>query len=102
MDNSWTASVEDPLITFDSFMTFPGQNIDFSTGPDASTATANFNAMYGQQMPNMDQQQALNLYGPQLQEQNLPVEGFPFPPFNGGLELDNGWNWFGIDAPVIT
>lgn len=103
MDNSWTASVEDPLITFDSFMAFPGApSANFNTGADVNSATANFNNMFGQQMPDMEQQQAFNLYGPQFQEQNMPTEGFPFPPFNGGLELDNGWNWFGVDAPVIS
>lgn len=103
VDNSWTASVEDPLITFDSFMAFPGaQTFDFSAGTDTGSSATNFNTMFGQQMPDMDQQQAFNLYGPQFQERNVPTEGFPFPPFNGGLELDNGWNWFGVDAPVIT
>lgn len=105
MDNSWTASTEDPFITFDSFMAFPGaQVIDFSTGPDMTHdwPTGNmFGQAQPQHMPDMDQQQAINLYGPQFQEQNMNLEGFPFPPVSGGLELDNGWNWMGVDAPIM-
>lgn len=103
MDNSWTASTEDPFITFDSFMAFPGaQVIDFSSGSDMHSSLSMGN-MFGQpqQMPDIDQQQAINIYGPQFQEQNIPVEGFPFPPISGGLELDNGWNWMGVEAPVM-
>lgn len=101
MDNSWTASTEDPFITFDSFMAFPGaQLMDFGTDMQNDASMGN---MFGQpqHMPDIDQQQAINLYGPQFQEQNIPVEGFPFPAVSGGLELDNGWNWMGIEAPAM-
>lgn len=100
MDNSWTASTEDPFITFDSFMAFPGaQIIDFGTDMNDPS----MGNMFGQpqQMPDIDQQQAINLYGPQFQEQNIPADGFPFPAVSGGLELDNGWNWMGVEAPVM-
>jgi hypothetical protein len=102
MDNSWTASTEDPFITFDSFMAFPGaQVLNFSSADsDMSTRSTMDTCSFGQQMPGMDQQQAINLYGPQFQEQNLSAEGFPFPSTSCGLELDNGWNWLGVDAPV--
>ena len=101
MDNSWTASTEDPFITFDSFMAFPGaQTLDFGSG--SSNGNGMNSSSYGQQMPDMDQQQAINLYRPTFQEQNLPSEGFPFPASSGGLELDNGWNWFGVDAPILS
>lgn len=96
MDNSWTASTEDPLVTFDSFMAFPGaQTIDFS-GADLSAGLSMDSMGYGQQMPDIVQQQAINLYGPQFQEQNVSADGYPFPPVSGGLELDNGWNWLGV------
>lgn len=103
MDNSWTASTEDPFITFDSFMAFPGaQVIDFSSGTDMHSDPS-MGSIFGQpqHMPDMDQQQAINLYGPQYQDQNIPSEGFPFPAVGGGLELDNGWNWMGIEAPAM-
>ena len=96
MENSWTASTEDPLVTFDSFMAFPGaQNFDFFSG-DMSAGSLMENTAQGQQMPDIGQQQAINLYGPQFQEQNALSEGFPFPSSSGGLELDNGWNWMGV------
>lgn len=102
MENSWTANTEDPFITFDSFMAFPGaQVMDFSN-TDIATGAEFGGANFGQQMPDIDQQQAINLYGPQFQEQTVTAEGFPFPSTSGGLELDNGWNWLGIDAPVMS
>ena len=100
LDNSWTASTEDPFITFDSFMAFPGaQVLDFSTGPDVTSGSSM--SGYCQQMPDFEQQQAINIYGTQFQEQSMPAEGYPFPAVSGGTELDNGWNWFGVDAPVL-
>lgn len=106
MDNSWTASTEDPFITFDSFMAFPGaQVLDFSGSDFASNSDLSSGSMFGhgqQGIPNMNQQQAINIYGPQFLEQNSNTNGFPFPPVTGGnLELDNGWNWLGIDAPIM-
>ncbi|KAK5071724.1 hypothetical protein LTR64_004498 [Lithohypha guttulata] len=91
MDNSWTASTEDPFITFDSFMAFPGAEVlDFSSNIDL---TSN----------NYGQQQAVNVYGPQYQDQNMPGDSFPFPNIGGGgLELDNGWNWLGLDATITS
>lgn len=101
VDNSWTASTEDPFVTFDSFMAFPGaQVMDFSSVPNIDSRPTNGDG-YGQQMPDLDQQQAINIYGPQFQEPSVPAEGFPFPAVSGGLELDNGWNWLGVDAPVF-
>jgi len=101
MDNSWTANTEDPFITFDSFMALPGaQVLDFSGTPDLITGSNPAVSGYGQQMPDLEQQQAINIYGPLFQELNMSAEGFPFPTVNGGLELDNGWNWLGVDAPI--
>ena len=102
MDNSWTASTEDPFITFDSFMAFPGaQSLDFAAVSDTTPGAAVSGGNYGQQMPDLDQQQAINIYGPQFQEQIMSAEGFPFPPAGGGMDLDNGWNWLGVDAPIM-
>ena len=102
MDNSWTASTEDPFITFDSFMAFPGaQVLDYSTAPDLDSGLSMTGNGYGQQMPDLEQQQAINMYGPQFLEHNMSAEGFPFPAASGGMELDNGWNWLGVDTPVM-
>lgn len=96
-DISWTASTEDPLIMFDSFMQFPGTDLfNFGTGSGMTPGP------FSQQMPSMEDQQAVNLYGPQFQDQSMINDGFPFPNANGGLELDNGWNWLGVDAPIIS
>lgn len=105
MDNSWTASTEDPFaITFDSFMAFPGgQNFGFRPGLNVhhnSTMDNTFGDVQ-QHMPDMDQRQGINGYGPQFQEHNIPTDGFLFPTAGGSLELDNGWNWLGVDAPVM-
>jgi len=103
VDNSWTASTEDPFITFDSFMAFPGlQTIDFSDSDFTDNSDLSGSSIFGQgqqAIPNMNQQQALNIYGSQFLEQNSNTNVFPFPPITGGnLELDNGWNWLGMDA----
>ncbi|KAK5941117.1 hypothetical protein PMZ80_006394 [Knufia obscura] len=99
MDNSWTANTEDPFITFDSFMAFPGaQVLDYSSASHINSGATMSGSGYGQQMPDINQQQAINIYGPQFQEQSMPAEGFPFPAVSGGMELDNGWNWFAIDT----
>ena len=33
------------------------------------------------------------------QEQGMAA-GYPFPAVGGNLDLDQGWNWFGIEAPT--
>jgi len=102
MDNSWTASTEDPFITFDSFMAFPGaQMLDYSAAPVINHDSSVTSNGYGQQMPGLEQQQAINMYIPQFLEHSMLAEGFPFPAASSGMELDDGWNWLGVDAPVM-
>lgn len=102
-DNNWPPN-EDPLVMFDSFMAFPGaQDIDFS-GTNFSLGQnpmgLNSGAMYDSSLLQTPEPMYGGL-GWTQQVQNV-VSGFPFPVTSGaGLELDNGWEWSGIENPVM-
>ncbi|RMZ88038.1 hypothetical protein DV736_g4733, partial [Chaetothyriales sp. CBS 134916] len=80
LDQSWNGDI-DPFITFDAFMTLPQQNlpIDFpTTGSTGGIGTGAEN------------------------QHSFPFGGLPFNQGNNsGVDLDQGWNWFGVDAPII-
>lgn len=102
-DNSWSPN-DDPLVMFDSFMAFPGaQDIDFSGTSSTLSQNAmglNDSTVYGTSLLQTPGP-VYHGFGWSQQAQNV-VSGFPFPMTGGaGLELDNGWEWSGIDNPVL-
>ena len=98
--DTWPAD-DDPFVTFDSFMALPGQNfgsMDFSTGGASSTGT-------GYTPQSFTPEQMNSTTG--MEAAGVSAAGFPFTgfPFGGqstsNVDLDQGWNWFGVDAPSM-
>jgi hypothetical protein len=110
----------DPFITFDSFMAFPPQPpTDFPSagGVSISSSGSGFtpqalhgspyntsNATNGNTPGNQHGHDDLNASVAAGGLGGLASSGFPFGSFpfgQSGVDLDQGWNWFGVDAPVI-
>ncbi|KAJ9602156.1 hypothetical protein H2200_013276 [Cladophialophora chaetospira] len=108
------AMSDDPFITFDSFMAFPPQPpTDFPSagGVSISSSGSGFTpqGMQGSPYNNTsggtpNQHNDLNASVAAGGLGNLASSGFPFGSFpfgQSGVDLDQGWNWFGVDAPVV-
>jgi hypothetical protein len=125
LQSGWpdTAAADDPFITFDSFMAFGaggGGPMDF---PSAGPTTTSNNSSSG-----FTPSQQQSPYANTLSDMNLAAAtgglvasssssggaqnftfggagagggGFPFGGPGTAADLDQGWNWFGVDAPVI-
>lgn len=101
LDQAWPET-EDPLVTFDSFMSFPSQvPMDFpsasATGSSEFTPQQQNQSPYNTAIHDFNTNIATGGMG-NVAAQNFPF-GFPFNQTN--LDLDQGWNWFGVDAPVV-
>ena len=95
-------TAEDPFVTFDSFMAFPPQGP--SDLPSVSTGTSHSGFTPQQQSPYTGNVTDFNA-GVAVGGLGSALIGQPFGvlPFgqNVGMDLDQGWNWFGVDAPVM-
>lgn len=102
---------DDPFVTFDSFMNFPQQ-----VPGDLASASVNGSSGFTPQQSNQSPfNGALNEFGlsagPNLagdvhgqgsMQTGFSFGGFPFPQqAQGNLDLDQGWNWFGVDGPAV-
>ena len=113
---------DDPFITFDSFMAFPGQpptdfpSTSLSSGTGSGFTPQNLQSPYnassgggsgttpGAQQQGEANHNDLNAAVAAGGLGTLATAGFPFGSFpfgQSGVDLDQGWNWFGVDAPVI-
>lgn len=94
---------DDPLVTFDSFMSFPSQvPMDFpsasATGSSGFTPQQQNQSPYNAALNDFNSGIATGGMG-NVAAQNFNYGSFPFNQTN--LDLDQGWNWFGVDAPVV-
>ncbi|KIW98598.1 uncharacterized protein Z519_00259 [Cladophialophora bantiana CBS 173.52] len=116
LDQAWPDTGDDPFITFDSFMAFPPQPpTDFPSagGVSISSSGSGFTPQPSHSLPG--QSSPYNNSGTTPQNDlnasvaagglgSIVAPGFPFGSFpfgQSGVDLDQGWNWFGVDAPVI-
>ncbi|ETI24733.1 hypothetical protein G647_04103 [Cladophialophora carrionii CBS 160.54] len=104
---------DDPFVTFDSFMAFPPQpptDVPSAGGISISSSGSGFtpqpiqgspyNPSGGTPNPHHDMNASVAAGGlAGLASSGFPFGGFPFG--QSGVDLDQGWNWFGVDAPVI-
>ncbi|KAI1621774.1 hypothetical protein EDD37DRAFT_495216 [Exophiala viscosa] len=101
-DQAWPET-DDAFVTFDSFMAFPPQGP--SELPSVSTATSHSGFTPQQQSPftgavtDFNAGVALGGLGSALIGQPFGI--LPYGQNGGGMDLDQGWNWFGVDAPVM-
>lgn len=94
---------DDPFVTFDSFMALPPQSgsisapMDFPTG---GTGSSGFTPQHYSATP--DQMTCADGGGTGVAGM-FPFSGFPFggAQNSGNVDLDQGWNWFGVDAPIM-
>ncbi|KIV93008.1 hypothetical protein PV10_04253 [Exophiala mesophila] len=104
---------DDPFVTFDSFMNFPqqvpGEPLSASVGGSSGFTPQRSNqSPFNGALNDFGMSSGSNLtgdvHGGQGNMQNVyPFGGFPFPQqTQSNLDLDQGWNWFGIDAPTLT
>jgi hypothetical protein len=89
---------DDPFVTFDPMMAFPpgvGGPMDFPT-TDSSGGSSGFTPQFSNTPEQMSGSWNANGYP-------FPTGGFPFTTggLNGGADLDQGWNWLGVDGPVM-
>lgn len=98
IDQPWAGQPDDPFITFDSFMAFPSAGqIDFSNingnsreGPSTVGSASDL----------IGQPSQFSGVG-SVEEQNMAA-GYPFPVVSGNsVDLDHGWDWFGVGAPTM-
>ena len=96
LGQSWPE--DDAFVQFDPLMAFPpgmGGPMDFPTS-DSSGASSGFTPQPYTQTPDQ-----MGMAG----SQNFAFQtgGFPFSTggFSGSTDLDQGWNFWGIDAPVM-
>ncbi|RMZ81571.1 hypothetical protein DV737_g2449, partial [Chaetothyriales sp. CBS 132003] len=90
IDQSWNGDF-DPFVTFDAFMALPQQNMPMDFPTTGSTGSGFTPHTYG-------------MGGISTGAENPPA--FPFGGLslnqgNSNVDLDQGWNWFGVDAPII-
>lgn len=83
LDQPWTG--DDSFVTFDSFMPLPSQTMDFPTTSSGSDFASQSYSNPSPADPNMSG------------AGGYPFGNWPFNPSN--VDLDQGWNWFGVDAP---
>jgi hypothetical protein len=95
---------DDPFVTFDPMMAFPpgmGGPMDFPTS-DSSGGSSGFTPQAYSQTP-----EQMAGFGTASTTTSggypFPTGGFPFSTggFGGSTDLDQGWNWFGVEAPVV-
>ncbi|EXJ92120.1 hypothetical protein A1O3_00670 [Capronia epimyces CBS 606.96] len=95
LEHAWPDS-DDPFVTFDSFMAFP-------SGPsDGMTGTSGFAPQPTSQSPHGSATHDLNADAAARGLGHVPGQGYSFGsnPFGQvPVDLDQGWNWFGVDAP---
>ncbi|KAJ9629158.1 uncharacterized protein PV06_08906 [Exophiala oligosperma] len=105
LDQNWPQG-DDPLVTFDSFMSFAPQNMqDYPSAGGTATSSSGFTPQQQSQSPYTD---AVTNFDTGIGTGGLASiaaqQGFPFVnyPFGqSGPDLDQGWNWFGVDAPLM-
>lgn len=102
LDQAWPET-DDPFVTFDSFMSFPSQApMDFPS--TSATGSSGFTPQQQSQSPYSGAIHDFNTNIGTGGMGNVAAQSFPFGsfPFNQpNLDLDQGWNWFGVDAPVV-
>lgn len=106
LDQAWPDTIDDPFVTFDSFMAFPPAPADF---PSANTGSGSSASGFTPQAHHTQSPYLGTTNDPNASvaagglggtaTQGLPFGGFPFG--QSGMDLDQGWNWFGVDAPAI-
>lgn len=103
-DQVWPEA-EDPFVTFDSFMAFPPQGpIDLPSATTATTSSSGFTPQHQSQSPYTGVANDFNTGVATGGLAPLVGQGFPFGNFplgQGSVDLDQGWNWFGVDAPIM-
>ncbi|KIW12122.1 hypothetical protein PV08_09396 [Exophiala spinifera] len=105
LDQGWPQG-DDPLVTFDSFMSFAPQNMqDYPSAGGTTTSSSGYTPQQQTQSPYTD---AVNDFNSGIPTGGLAgiaaQQGFPFANFpfgQSGPDLDQGWNWFGVDAPLM-
>ena len=104
LDQPWNDEI-DPFVTFDSFMALPPQNMpmDFPTSGSTSSGSGFTPQAYSATPDNMSGNiNGMGGIGVGTGNQNgFPFGGFPFSQGGSNVDLDQGWNWFGVDAPII-
>lgn len=102
LEQPWPET-EDPFVTFDSYMAFPPQGpADFPSAGATGSSSSGFTPQ--QQSPYAGATNDLNLNISAGGLAGVAAQGFPYGSFpfgQSGVDLDQGWNWFGVDAPVI-
>ncbi|KAK5462485.1 hypothetical protein LTS15_002197 [Exophiala xenobiotica] len=104
-DQTWPQG-DDPFVTFDSFMAFaPQTSTDFPSAGGTASSSSGSTLQQQSQSPytstindfntNMGTGGMANV----VAQQGFPFGSFPFS--QSGADLDQGWNWFGVDAPVM-
>jgi hypothetical protein len=115
--NTNEALSDDAFVTFDSFMAFPPQApTDFPSAGAVSISSngsgftpqpmqgSPYNNTSGNTPAGNGQPGDFNASVAAGGLGSLASQGFPFGNFpfgQSGIDLDQGWNWFGVDAPVI-
>jgi hypothetical protein len=90
---------DDPFVTFDSFMALPPGSIGGMDMPSAgsSSGSTGFTPNYSA-TPEQLGDGGMGIGAPG----GYPFSGFPFGgQSTSNVDLDQGWNWFGVDAPLI-
>ena len=93
---------DDPFVTFDSFMALPPP--PGSVGPmDFPTAGSNgASSGFTPQPYSATPDQMMADGGGTGVVGAFPFSGFPFGgQSTSNVDLDQGWNWFGVDAPIM-
>lgn len=100
LDHSWPES-DDPFVTFDSFMAFPSAPADFPSA--GTTSSSGFTPQQPSQSPysgaTTQDPGATGGFGNVAAGQAFPFGSFPFG--QTAVDLDQGWNWFGVNAPSL-
>jgi len=85
LEQGWPAT-DDPFVSFDSFMALPAQATDLSSVDSSADYTP---------------QQYSSATNDSSIAGGFPFSGLPFNPNASNVDLDQGWNWFGVDRPVM-
>ncbi|OAL28500.1 hypothetical protein AYO20_09448 [Fonsecaea nubica] len=114
LDQAWPETADDPFITFDSFMAFPPQQPTDLPSAGSVSISSGGSGFTPQPSHSLQSQSPYNSNTTPQNDLNAPAAGgglggmvnpgysfgtFPFG--QSGVDLDQGWNWFGVDAPVI-
>ena len=92
---------DDPFVTFDSFMALPPPPgsvgpMDFPTAGSSGASSGFTPQPYSATPDMMADGGGTGVVGA------FPFSGFPFGgQSTSNVDLDQGWNWFGVDAPII-